>query len=126
MVIRIKTHFDAAHKLQNYKGKCGNLHGHRWEVVLDFEGKMDIDTGMIGDFSILKKIINEILPDHAYLNEVYDITEPTAERIICYLFNDVQKILKEQCPSLSLSRMELFESPECSVVLDERSEGCFQ
>lgn len=126
MIIRVKTHFDAAHMLQNYDGQCSNLHGHRWEVIFDFEGSMNVDTGMVIDFKIVKDIINEVIPDHTYLNEYYDITEPTAERIICYLFNDIKKELLKRCPQVSLARLELFESPECSVVLDERSEGCFQ
>lgn len=125
MVIRVRAHFDAAHRLQNYDGQCSNLHGHRWEVLIDFEGLMNIDSGMVVDFTTIKKIVNKVLPDHTYLNEFYDIMEPTAERIICYLFNDIKKEIKEQCPEVRLSRLELFESPECSVILDERSQGCF-
>jgi len=26
--------FDSAHFLAGYDGKCGNLHGHRWRVLL--------------------------------------------------------------------------------------------
>ncbi len=32
MRLQYRFHFDAAHQLPNYSGKCANLHGHRWEV----------------------------------------------------------------------------------------------
>ena len=30
--LRVKDHFDAAHYIADYKGKCHRMHGHRWEV----------------------------------------------------------------------------------------------
>ena len=35
------THFDAAHYLRNYKGKCANTHGHRWEVLVKISGRLE-------------------------------------------------------------------------------------
>ena len=59
MKILWKTfYFDAAHSLPNYKGKCSCLHGHRWKVKVGIEGNIqsaDSDTGMIVDFSKLKR-----------------------------------------------------------------------
>ena len=37
--LRIESHFDAAHKLVGYKGKCSNVHGHRWKVEVFVTGK---------------------------------------------------------------------------------------
>ena len=31
--LRTEWHFDSAHFLADYHGKCENLHGHRWRVV---------------------------------------------------------------------------------------------
>ena len=46
--------FDAAHFLSGYKGKCSNIHGHRWRVTVDInstELKSDEHLrGMIVDF----------------------------------------------------------------------------
>ena len=33
--IQAEDHFDAAHFLAGYEGKCRNLHGHRWRVVAE-------------------------------------------------------------------------------------------
>lgn len=126
MILKIKTHFDAAHKLQNYDGKCSNLHGHRWEVVFSFRGPVNTTSGMMVDFSVIKPMVNSILPDHSYLNEVYDLSEPTAERLVCCIFNDTTKALAELNLGVELERVELFESPECSVVLDNRRDCCCQ
>lgn len=126
MLLKIRTHFDAAHKLQNYCGKCSNLHGHRWDVIFSFQGPVDIESGMVIDFSIVKPLINSILPDHAYLNEVYDLSEPTAERLVCCIFNDTTKALKEAGLDIILEQVELFESPECSVVITNRRDCCCQ
>ena len=35
--ISVEQHFDAAHFLRDYHGKCENLHGHRFKVVVTVE-----------------------------------------------------------------------------------------
>ena len=37
--VSVQAHYDAAHFLRNYKGKCERLHGHRYivEVALQTE-----------------------------------------------------------------------------------------
>ena len=51
--------FDAAHFLSGYVGKCKNIHGHRWRVVVEVRAEqLKEDTqqrGMCVDFSELKK-----------------------------------------------------------------------
>ena len=32
-ILETEQSFDSAHFLSGYKGKCSNLHGHRWRVV---------------------------------------------------------------------------------------------
>ena len=32
--LTIEQSFDSAHFLAGYQGKCGNIHGHRWRVLL--------------------------------------------------------------------------------------------
>ena len=38
-MINVQAHYDSAHFLRNYHGKCERLHGHRYEVevALAFE-----------------------------------------------------------------------------------------
>ena len=33
-VVSVQAHYDSAHFLRNYKGKCEKLHGHRYVVEL--------------------------------------------------------------------------------------------
>ena len=47
--LKAKAAFDSAHFLSGYKGKCANLHGHRWtiEVIVEQE---DLQTeGSVGE-----------------------------------------------------------------------------
>jgi len=34
MILKVRGHFDAAHRLVGYDGDCSKLHGHRWEETL--------------------------------------------------------------------------------------------
>ena len=51
--------FDSAHFLAGYDGKCGNLHGHRWRVLLTVQSETLREDrqqkGMCVDFAELKK-----------------------------------------------------------------------
>ena len=67
--------FDSAHFLANYEGKCRNIHGHRWRIIIEImspslntEEALD---GMIVDFSTLKKDIKDEVDyfDHALIIE---------------------------------------------------------
>ncbi len=79
--------FDCAHSLPNYKGKCHDLHGHSFKLLVGISGDVDEESGMILDFSILKRIVNDIIVeklDHKYLNDI--IENPTAENIIDWVY----------------------------------------
>lgn len=67
--ITVRGHFSAAHFLEDYKGLCGSVHGHRWEVVLSVKENPNPNTQMIVDFSELKDTLNTIMMemDHAFL-----------------------------------------------------------
>ena len=62
-------HFEAAHALMGYDGRCRNIHGHSYEMRVTIKG-MPIDDpsspkhGMVMDFGDLKKIVNEEIVDH--------------------------------------------------------------
>ena len=85
--ILIKTYFDAAHFLPDYDGKCSHLHGHRWTVEVAYVFEDIGKDGFCIDFSVLKKELSLILPDHALLNDY--IINPTAENISIWLANRV-------------------------------------
>ena len=59
--------FEIAHNLYPYDGKCFNLHGHSYKVTVEISGPQIEPLGMITDFNILKQIMKEVIPDHAYI-----------------------------------------------------------
>jgi 6-pyruvoyltetrahydropterin/6-carboxytetrahydropterin synthase len=83
-----------AHFLPNHRGKCKNLHGHNWKVVVEVVGTLCEDTedpefGMVIDYGVIKDIVQSL--DHKDINEV--IPNPTAENITKYL---AEKILNSR------------------------------
>ncbi|MCR5705992.1 MAG: 6-carboxytetrahydropterin synthase QueD [Acholeplasmatales bacterium] len=68
-LLETESSFDAAHFLTSYEGKCRNIHGHRWRVVLEVSGEPC--NGMLVDFGILKKDLKEMCDyfDHTFIVE---------------------------------------------------------
>jgi len=90
MIIAKRVSFDAAHYLPNYAGKCRNMHGHRWVVELGIKGILDPRTGMVVDFTWIKKVLGTVVTkkfDHTNLNNFFD--NPTAENIAKYIFGKI-------------------------------------
>lgn len=115
--ITVKQHFDAAHYLRGYKGKCENVHGHRFEVVVSLESKQLNDIGIVYDFVELKRKLNDILDrfDHASLNDIppFDKINPSSENIAAAVFRELQSKLKGE--PVTLAAVEVWESPENCV-----------
>lgn len=83
--LTIEQSFDSAHFLSGYVGKCGNIHGHRWKVILEVQSmELRTDTqqrGMCVDFAELKKDLKkeiEIL-DHTLIIEKGSLKQKTLE-----------------------------------------------
>ena len=80
MKLYVKHHFDAAHFLPNYDGKCRNMHGHTWFVEIWIERKLKPGEDMIIDFALVKRTID--IFDHKNINDY--MYNPTAENIVRY------------------------------------------
>ena len=74
-MIGIEESFDSAHFLAGYDGKCSNLHGHRWRIVMEAkaeklheEGQL---RGMVTDFGDIRRDLKELADfyDHALIYE---------------------------------------------------------
>ncbi|MFJ7952527.1 6-carboxytetrahydropterin synthase QueD [Lysinibacillus sp. NPDC096418] len=107
--------FDAAHHLHDYEGKCKNLHGHTYRVVLGLSGYTD-ERGLMIDFGDIKEIWKqkiEIYLDHRYLNETLPPMNTTAENIVVWIYEKlVEALLEEQ--RFNGARVEfirLYETP---------------
>jgi len=110
-------HFDSAHSLDGYRGKCANIHGHRWTWrVYITADKLD-SLGMIIDFSELKRFMTVVVEnvfDHKLLNEVVNFN-PTAEQLAITIYNWLKiRVEKNGC---KVERVEVFESPECCAII---------
>ena len=114
----VEEHFDAAHRLRNYQGKCENLHGHRYKVVARVETEKLQSSGLAYDFAQLKHYLREILArfDHAYLNELtpFDQIEPSCENLATTIYNELQPHLSSS--PVTLASVEVWESPTTGVV----------
>jgi len=116
--VSIEQHFDAAHFLRGYRGKCEALHGHRFRVVVRVEASKVDDIGLAYDFVELKRQLDDILSrlDHTCLNEVppFDKVNPSSENIASAIYNELQPKLAGA--PVSLACVEVWESPQSGVA----------
>ena len=114
--LKVKRHFDAAHFLQSYVGKCNRMHGHRWEVEVEIHGPIQ-DLNMIVDFSIVKDLMEKSIErlDHYVLNDQLNEMNPTAEYLAVWFFGQLYSPVEEAQSGLLLASVTIWESPECSV-----------
>ena len=86
--VQKKMEISAAHSLRlDYESKCQHLHGHNWHVCVYCKSKTLNVNGMVEDFTLIKKRIQDKL-DHMYLNEVLPFN-PTAENIAHWVVETV-------------------------------------
>lgn len=116
--VTVEQHFDAAHGLRGYRGKCETIHGHRFGVVARVKASVTDEIGLAYDFTVLKQHLADILArfDHTTLNDVppFDEINPSSENIAQTVFNELKPRLTEA--PVSLSCIEVWESPESGVV----------
>jgi 6-pyruvoyltetrahydropterin/6-carboxytetrahydropterin synthase len=116
--ISVEKHFDAAHFLRGYQGKCEALHGHRYRVVVKVRANRLDDIGLAYDFTELKRHLNDILSrfDHACLNDIkpFDRINPSAENIAATIYNELKSKLAGA--PITIASVEAWESPEQGVA----------
>jgi 6-pyruvoyltetrahydropterin/6-carboxytetrahydropterin synthase len=114
----VEEHFDAAHYLPNYHGKCENLHGHRFKVIARLEAAGLDETGIAYDFAQLKQHLRDVLSrfDHTCLNEVtpLDRIGPSSENIAVTIYDALQPRFVQS--PVELVSIEVWESPTSGVA----------
>lgn len=86
-LLSIEQSMDSAHFLSEYNGKCSNIHGHRWKIVVTIKEKnLSLDKekrGMIIDFNVLKEIVKEEVDffDHSLIVEKDSLKEKTIKAL---------------------------------------------
>ena len=116
--VSVRQHFDAAHYLRGYQGKCEDLHGHRFDVVVSVRVQSINQIGLAYDFIELKGLLMAILEryDHTCLNEKspFDQINPSSENIATTIYQELQDRLREA--PLTISSVQVWESPETCVT----------
>ena len=138
--VKSQIEFDMAHYLSGYNGKCSNLHGHRYKLIVSIksetlhqEGQL---RGMVDDFGNIKAKLKEIenLFDHKLVIESneeglllaeklkelpnsFDVLlvpyRPTAEEMSRDIFHKLKAM------GLDVCEVELFETPTNSCTYTE-------
>jgi len=115
--VSVEQHFDAAHYLRGYHGKCENLHGHRFKVVASLKAVKLDDIGLAYDFVELKRYLGEVLSqfDHTCLNDVspFDKLNPSSENIAATIYDQLKSRFSGE---VSLLSIEVWESPQTCVT----------
>lgn len=110
--LKIITRFAAAHRLENFYGKCEGLHGHNWKVEVFLAGEQLDEAGLLVDFGVIKARTNALLEeiDHKYLNELEAFREqnPSSENLARYLFNRLTTALNRD--GVQVTRVNVWES----------------
>ncbi|MDB5084048.1 MAG: queD [Bacilli bacterium] len=106
--------FDSAHRLDDYVGKCANLHGHTYRLEVEMKGVPDY-RGIVVDFGDIKQIVNEEIIskyDHQFLNELLPFNT-TAENMVGHFFEIIDNRLQKTTDTepVELQRVRLWETP---------------
>ena len=117
--VTVEETFAAGHALRNYHGKCENVHGHNYRVQVTLEGERLDDTGLLVDFTALKRVLGRVIDtmDHKFLNDVapFDILNPSAENMAKYIFEEVNRGLEGEAPA-RVTTVRLWETDTCSAT----------
>ncbi|HZT36846.1 MAG TPA: 6-carboxytetrahydropterin synthase QueD [Bryobacteraceae bacterium] len=96
--VSVEHTFAAGHSLRNYHGKCENVHGHNYRVVVTVAGEELNATGLLVDFVELKKRLRSISDrlDHQYINDLepFTVVNPSAENLARYFYDELSSALQ--------------------------------
>ena len=95
--VSVQAHYDAAHFLRHYKGKCERLHGHRYVVEAALQAEGLDESGIAYDFVDLKRELRALAEelDHYNLNDLpaFKSVETSAENQARWFFDELKKRL---------------------------------
>jgi 6-pyruvoyltetrahydropterin/6-carboxytetrahydropterin synthase len=109
MKIAKEFRWEMGHRLPEHFGKCKNIHGHSYKMIVRLEGDVG-ESGMVMDYYDLKKIVEPVVEklDHAFMvckedKEIISFLEKmkskmvvvefqsTVENICRYFLNEIKK-----------------------------------
>lgn len=115
--VSAEEHFDSAHFLKGYDGKCSNLHGHRWKVVVEVSGE-ELQDGMLMDFTDLKAELKKLADhyDHCLIIEKGSLKEKTMEALREENFRIVELDCRPTAENLAREFFTHFRKINCPVT----------
>lgn len=109
MKIAKEFRWEMGHRLPEHLGKCKNIHGHSYRMIVELHGSVD-ESGMVMDYYDVKKIVEPIIEelDHSFMvykedKEIISFLEKmnskkvivefqsTVENICTYILNEIKK-----------------------------------
>ena len=122
-IINVKWHYDSAHFLRSYHGKCERLHGHRYVVEAGLAFEQLGEGGMAYDFSEAKRALRAVTDemDHQNINDLpaFQDLETSAENQAKYIFNEMKARLGPVAENLLY--VKVWETPNQWAQYSERS-----
>ncbi|NLV26476.1 MAG: 6-carboxytetrahydropterin synthase [Methanomicrobiales archaeon] len=126
MQIRLykEVSFDASHRLLHYRGKCHNLHGHRWKVEVWVSGCTDKETNILVDYNEIREVVdhydheiilNESDPMVPRIREFHDVIttpgDPTSELLALLIRDEIERRYKGTGRNIIVDTIRVWESP---------------
>lgn len=112
LCIFLEYSIDAAHWLPNVDKdhKCSNMHGHRYDIRIEISGTPN-SVGWIIEYAEVKEGVDPFIEklDHAVLNNIPGLENPTCEHITLWLRDRLAWIT-------GLSRIEVRETHRAGCV----------
>ncbi len=113
--LTVETQFSAAHCLRGHPGRCAQLHGHNYKVVVTVTSERLNQQGMVVDFAELKRVCLELIDplDHTLLNDCPAFAEvnPTAEALARHIYQGLaEKLANMLFDGVRPARVTVYES----------------
>jgi len=112
--VSVQAHYDAAHFLEKYKGKCERLHGHRYVVEVALQTEDLDEAGIAFDFVDVKRELRALAEqlDHYNLNDLpaFRGVETSAENQARWFYDQLKERLPEK-QARGLLYVRIWETP---------------
>lgn len=142
MLITKSIEIDAGHRVPFHKGKCRNLHGHRYKIQVGVSGELATkgsDEGMVVDYGDLKTVMMEVIDanfDHSFIMWKDDIFHlafeemadqhqqkivfvdfvPTAENLAKHWYQLLESKFNKL--GIQLSFVKVWETPNSTAIYE--------
>ena len=115
-----EVQIDTSHRLLHYEGKCANLHGHRWKIEIWIEGEPDPVTKILIDYSMIKKIVDPMVPRIQEFHQVITTPgDPTSELMASIIREDLYQFCRNHAIKATVPKIRVWESPTAFAELNE-------